>query len=99
MGMSLESPRCCLRDPRALPRSHGFLSMQSGHLPLHGPRGHIREDSDSVVGVAEGSLSTQFTSNGHGARTSKTVVGDTTEYVLDLRPARLSSSAARSVQR
>jgi len=36
--------------------------------------------------VTEGSLTTQFAYNGDGVRPSKTVAGDTTEYVLDLVP-------------
>ena len=34
--------------------------------------------------VTEGSQTTQFAYNGAGVRTSKTVGGDTTRYVLDL---------------
>ena len=34
--------------------------------------------------LAQGSFTTQFAYNGDGVRTSKTVGGDTTEYVLDL---------------
>jgi len=84
MEVSLESPRCCLQDPRALLRSHCHLSMPNRHLPLHGPRGHVYDHTDTLTQVTEGSLATQFAYNGDGVRTSKTVAKDTTQYVLDL---------------
>ena len=40
--------------------------------------------ANRLTQVTEGSLKTQFAYNGDGVRTSKTVAGDTTEYVLDL---------------
>ena len=43
-----------------------------------------RDHANRLTQVTEGSLTTQFAYNGDGVRTSKTVAGDTMEYVLDL---------------
>jgi RHS repeat-associated protein len=48
--------------------------------PLH----YTYDHANRLTRVTEGSLTTQFGYNGDGVRTSKTVAGDTTEYVLDL---------------
>jgi hypothetical protein len=46
----------------------------------------VEADNPSGSGSwgADGSLTSQFAYNGDGVRTSKTVAGDTTQYVLDL---------------
>ena len=48
------------------------------------PSSHSYDQTNRLTQVTEGSLTTQFAYNGDGVRTSKTVAGDTTEYVLDL---------------
>jgi YD repeat-containing protein len=47
-------------------------------------RSYSYDHSNRLTQVTEGSLTTQFAYNGDGVRTSKTVAGDTTEYVLHL---------------
>ncbi len=47
-------------------------------------RSYSYDHANRLTQVTEGSLTTQFAYNGDGIRTSKTVAGDTTEYVLDL---------------
>ena len=49
-----------------------------------GVRSYTYDQTNRLTQVTEGSLATQFAYNGDGVRTSKTVAGDTTEYVLDL---------------
>jgi YD repeat-containing protein len=48
--------------------------------PLH----YAYDHANRLTQVTEGSLTTQFAYNGDGIRTSKSVAGDTTQYVLDL---------------
>ena len=47
-------------------------------------RSYAYDHTNRLTQVTEGSLTTQFAYNGDGIRTSKTVAGDTTEYLLDL---------------
>jgi RHS repeat-associated protein len=47
-------------------------------------RSYSYDHANRLTQVTEGSLTTQFAYNGDGVRTSKTVAGDTTDYVLDL---------------
>jgi YD repeat-containing protein len=49
-----------------------------------GVRSYSYDQTNRLTQVTEGSLTTQFAYNGDGVRTSKTVAGDTTEYVVDL---------------
>ena len=56
----------------------------NGNLTNDGVRSYTYDHANRLTQVTEGSLTTQFAYNGDGARTSKTVSGDTTEYVLDL---------------
>jgi RHS repeat-associated protein len=45
---------------------------------------HRHDHANRLTQVTQGSQTTQFAYNGDGVRTSKTVDGDTTQYVLDL---------------
>jgi RHS repeat-associated protein len=65
-------------------RSLGFTWDANGNLTSDGVRSYTYDDANRLTQVTEGSLTTQFAYNGDGVRTSKTVAGDTTEYVLDL---------------
>jgi len=56
----------------------------NGNLTSDGVRSYTYDQTNRLTQVTEGSLTTQFAYNGDGVRTSKTVGGDTTEYVLDL---------------
>jgi hypothetical protein len=47
-------------------------------------RSYTYDQTNRLTQVSEGLLTTHFAYNGDGVRTSKTVGGDTTEYVLDL---------------
>ena len=47
-------------------------------------RSYTYDHANRLRQVTEGSLATQFAYNGDGVRTSKTVAGDSTEYLLDL---------------
>jgi YD repeat-containing protein len=47
-------------------------------------RSYTYDQTNRLTQVTEGSLTTQFSYNGDGVRTSNPVAGDTTEYVLDL---------------
>ncbi|MGB3904007.1 MAG: LamG-like jellyroll fold domain-containing protein [Anaerolineae bacterium] len=55
-----------------------------GNLTWDGVRSYTYDHANRLKQVTEGSLTTQFAYNGDGVRTSKTVGGDTTQYVLDL---------------
>jgi YD repeat-containing protein len=56
----------------------------NGNLTGDGVRSYTYDHANRLTQVTEGSLTTQFAYNGDGIRTSKTVTGDTTHYVLDL---------------
>lgn len=56
----------------------------NGNLTSDGLRSYTYDHANRLTQVTEGSLTTQFAYNGDGARTSKTVDSDTTQYVLDL---------------
>jgi RHS repeat-associated protein len=56
----------------------------NGNLTSDGVRSYAYDHANRLTQVTEGSLTTQFAYNGDGVRTSKTVSGDTTEYLLDL---------------
>ena len=56
----------------------------NGNLTSHGGRSYSYDHANRLTQVTEGSLTTQFSYNGDGVRTSNPVAGDTTEYVLDL---------------
>jgi YD repeat-containing protein len=47
-------------------------------------RSYSYDHANRLTQVTEGPLTTQFAYNGDGVRTSKTVSGHTTQYVLDL---------------
>ena len=56
----------------------------NGNLTSDGVRSYAYDHANRLTQVSEGSLTTQFAYNGDGVRTSKTIAGDTTQYVLDL---------------
>jgi RHS repeat-associated protein len=56
----------------------------NGNLTSDGVRTYTYDHANRLVEVGEGTLTTQFAYNGDGARLSKTVGGDATQYVLDL---------------
>jgi YD repeat-containing protein len=56
----------------------------NGNLTSDGVRSYTYDHANRLSQVTQGSLTTQFGYNGDGARTSKTVAGDTAEYALDL---------------
>jgi RHS repeat-associated protein/uncharacterized repeat protein (TIGR01451 family) len=56
----------------------------NGNLTSDGVRSYSYDHANRLTQVTEGSLTTQFAYNGDGIRTSKTVAGGTTGYVLDL---------------
>ncbi len=56
----------------------------NGNLTSDDVRSYTYDHGNRLTQVTEGSLTTQFAYNGDGVRASKTVAGDTTEYVLDL---------------
>jgi len=56
----------------------------NGNLTSDGVRSYTYDQTNRLTQVTQGSQTTQFAYNGDGVRTSKTVAGDTTEYVLDL---------------
>jgi YD repeat-containing protein len=64
--------------------SPGLTWDANGNLTSDGVRSYSYDHSNRLTQVTEGSLTTQFAYNGDGIRTSKTVAGDTTQYVLDL---------------
>jgi uncharacterized repeat protein (TIGR01451 family) len=56
----------------------------NGNLTSDGVRSYTYDHANRLTQVTQGSQTTQFAYNGDGDRTSKTVDGDTTQYVLDL---------------
>jgi len=62
----------------------GHTWRDNGYLTFDAARSYTYDHANRLTQVTEGSLSSQFAYNGDGVRTSKTVAGDTTEYVLDL---------------
>jgi RHS repeat-associated protein len=56
----------------------------NGNLTSDGVRSYTYDHANRLTQVTQGSQTTQFAYNGDGVRTSKTVDGDTTQYVLDL---------------
>ena len=68
-------------------RSLGFTWDANGNLTSDGVRSYTYDQTNRLTQVTEGSLTTEFTYNGDGVRTSKTIAGDTTEYLLDLAAA------------
>jgi RHS repeat-associated protein/uncharacterized repeat protein (TIGR01451 family) len=56
----------------------------NGNLTSDGVRSYTYDHADRLTQVTQGSQTTQYAYNGDGDRTSKTVSGDTTQYVLDL---------------
>jgi RHS repeat-associated protein/uncharacterized repeat protein (TIGR01451 family) len=56
----------------------------NGNLTNDGVRSYSYDHGNRLTEVTEGPLTTQFAYNGDGARTSQTVGGHTTQYVLDL---------------
>jgi RHS repeat-associated protein len=56
----------------------------NGNLTSDGVRSYSYDHANRLTQVTQGSQTTQFAYNGDGIRTSKTVDGDTTQYVLDL---------------
>jgi RHS repeat-associated protein/uncharacterized repeat protein (TIGR01451 family) len=56
----------------------------NGNLTSDGVRSYSYDHANRLTQVTQGAQTTQFAYNGDGVRTSKTVSGDTTQYVLDL---------------
>ncbi len=56
----------------------------NGNLTSDGVRSYTYDHANRLTQVTQGSQTTQFAYNGDGDRTSKTVSGETTQYVLDL---------------
>lgn len=56
----------------------------NGNLTSDGVRDYDYDHANRLTQVTEGTLTTQFAYNGDGVRTSKSVDGGTTQYLLDL---------------
>jgi RHS repeat-associated protein len=56
----------------------------NGNLTSDGVRSYSYDHANRLTQVTQGAQTTQFAYNGDGVRTSKTVSGDTTQYILDL---------------
>jgi len=56
----------------------------NGNLTSDGVRSYSYDHPNRLTQVVSGTLTTQYAYSGDGVRTSKTVAGDITEYVLDL---------------
>jgi YD repeat-containing protein len=56
----------------------------NGNLLYDGVRSYEYDHANRLTQVVSGTLTTQYAYNGDGTRISKTVDGDTTQYVLDL---------------
>jgi len=56
----------------------------NGNLTSDGVRSYSYDHANRLTQVVSGTLTTQYAYNGDGVRTSKTVDGISTQYVVDL---------------